>query len=89
MKTLLSSIALTLVMSVAAVAHEGCEKAGSKAQAVPKKGLCAPCVVKEGRRNLEAVKAHLSYRGKLMTFCSPKCKAEFINSPAKYAKVVP
>lgn len=52
---------------------------------LPKKAVCAVCSVKEGKKELEPVKASLKYKGKTYYFCNLDEKAEFISNPAKYA----
>lgn len=49
------------------------------------KGHCVVCVVKEGRKEEEAVVETLDYKGKTYVFCNESEKAEFISDPTKYA----
>lgn len=58
-------------------APQGSIKVGDKA-------VCAVCAVKEGKTELEEVKATLDYKGKTYSFCSLDEKAEFISNPSKY-----
>jgi peroxiredoxin len=53
--------------------------------AAPKKAPCAVCAVKEGA-GPEAVKATATYNGKEYSFCSDKCKAEFLKNPEAFLK---
>lgn len=59
---------------------------GAKAIKVGDKAVCAVCAVKEGSTTPEEVKAVLPYKGKTYAFCNLEEKAEFITSPAKFAK---
>ena len=82
MKQILSIAVLTLAVNATAMAHGGKPKPGQK------KAMCSVCVIKEGSKKPEPVNATVNYRKKLFNFCSKSCKAEFISTPAKYAKAV-
>src|SRR4051794_8994447 len=57
-------------------------KGGGTAK-LPKEAVCPVCAVKEGKRELEPVKASLVYKGKTYYFCNLDDKAEFISNPEK------
>jgi YHS domain-containing protein len=52
------------------------------------RAVCSVCYVKEGRPELEEVKASLNYKGKTYYFCTLADKAEFISNPTKYASAI-
>lgn len=53
--------------------------------AAPKKAPCAVCSVREGS-GPEAVKATATYEGKEYSFCTEKCRAEFLKNPQAFLK---
>lgn len=49
------------------------------------KGVCAICMVKEGKQTAEEeVKVVLDYKDKTYVFCNESEEAEFISNPKKY-----
>jgi peroxiredoxin len=53
------------------------------ATAAPKKAVCAVCGPREGA-GAEPVKATATYQGKEYSFCSEKCRDEFLMNPAAF-----
>lgn len=51
--------------------------------AAPKKAPCAVCVVREGA-GPEPVQATTTYQGKEYSFCSEKCRTEFLKDPSRF-----
>ena len=59
------------------------------AQGTVKKGdqaVCVVCNTNEGSTAAEEVHETIDYQGKTYAFCNESEKADFISSPAKYAK---
>jgi YHS domain-containing protein len=86
-------VALSLVtLATSPVAMAAAKEKAAKGKAAkvqpPKKAVCPVCAVKEGKKELEPVKASLKYKGKTYYFCNLQDKAEFISNPAKYAGAV-
>lgn len=52
-------------------------------QEIPDKAFCAVCVL-QGENELEKVKAHAEYGGKMYYFCSKNCKKEFDEDPVAF-----
>ena len=72
---------LALIVGLSGVGFAVCPSA--PVWAAPKKAPCAVCAVREGA-GPEPVKATAVHQGKEYSFCSDKCRVEFLKDPAEF-----